>query len=1600
MFGSSRRHRPPNPPLNSATANPNATMAAASAFMSAANEKNNRTLSSAAAAAALRARPQTPTNVGEVQTKRMMRRSASVSSTASAGAAAASRSNHRLERRGSSGSMTERTFRSPSPSPHRASASHIREPRPPVPQLPTNHRRAASSTTGGGGGGGVGMQNFRTASQKMKTEQPSYYTQPAGDPRNVRTSDAPMRMKSPPTRSESYISSPQRPDSRSSVNFSYPTAFRAQSPPASPTSTQAQSFGSPTPRTPPSPHTSSRGSLSSLTNVRDQKLVFDPNSRRMVPKVAADTPESYDKGEADRQPRRKKDTGIRRDGSQRKKGAVARIKGTMIDADAKERDLPKREQPLVETAPTREESQVLEEEPATKAIITTEDKGKQKQEEDEDIQPPLQLQISDTRSPPPLQQIEPEANISYPTSQTLGKRPSTVQEEPEEVKDEDDVKARPSQKVLNTLDAVPTRQAIFEQSQPSQSSNQNKDSGMVEQSSTEPRLPEQDQSPAESAKERSPLFVENKPVVDLSRESSSVRRSNSNSPARQARFATTTSTTSDNLTVRHTPLPRSASPIKSALKRTSSPARELSPSDNSSDLSRSRGTSPNQREEPAVPRKKSVRVSFDDRTMAMVVGESAPIEDTDSHDPPSPQQLKRPWYKDIGRSKKKDFTLEDDEIMKPRPALPSFGSIREKKAREIEERPLVRPHEPSHSPAPSSPELRASSPSAPSDAEAPDELSLGQSTDQAIGLTLAKEQKLRNEANISRFREPLPPVVTSIEGSGYVSDSIRSSDSDDDLISSIADTSDAEAIPSTQTTQLESHDNSQNGSTDLEHKPSIKIEDTPNSIELPPKDIPEIAIIQPSPMLPEQHLRQESLSIPPYYDVPGGFPDEEHDVTHDTQSTSKKDAPDATNATSTADAIFEPMAQVHPVQPGNLPQTTLATTAPVNAGDDDSTDESESSIYSDAYEDLSDVDGEGFMSIDAVVESPVIDKIATSQPHEPPRDTSKQTNSEESAQQATKRLIVAAQSPEPPRDENDWEIAKNFWRSLTAEKRLQLEQEAWEEAGAEGDREEVALPVRRVSNRKKNAQHKQPEAESPTQPSTLPSTSAPPIAIPDRKYTVHSDREDKDESVSPGSKSPQLRTTLRGDQPSPSSGMRKTMRTNAGAGQASQSSSGHATTQRDKTTRMSSKATQRQSSDISTLPITASGNAMSKSKPTLERRVSDASDSSFKRSRAIPSRGLGFRNTMRPSSNRNSVDVTKASKRFSLRSLSPSGSSFRGNSNVTGSPPVTMMRRTLRSNSESSQEGRRSSLHFPSLGRMSKSPSAKHAKRSSRFGDSSDEDDGGGDVPGFRSRFDDSSDEESIRPGTSSRNNPLGRGTLRASAPPSGAVRRSTPVPEVAEDSPDPPDSDDEMPSPLQSPPGRASMAARNGGMARSNSEALGTSLGTSTLTRSRSGHGGIITSASTPAMSTQDKRRTSLFGILRRNKRADQAGKIQRPERTESAARRDTKLERNTGTLKDIRGDRPTSPKLQKKSSAKASGSSWPLPENQGRSSSVGNVMPRRDSNAGADNNNNKNPSLSSRRSTSLAVSSPTYHEDDTATVDRKKKKFGALRRMFRLDD
>ncbi|KAI1273277.1 hypothetical protein F5Y07DRAFT_377252 [Xylaria sp. FL0933] len=1553
MFGGSRRRRPPATPLNSATANPNATTAAASAFMSAVNQNPNKALSSAAAAAALRARPHTPTNVAEVQTKRTARRSTSVSSS---GSARLANGHGRLERRGSSASMTERTFRSPSP--HRTAAPGTHEPEPPVPRIPDGHKDSAAATPRSRAAG-VGMQTFRTASQKMADEHPSWHVQPAGDVSNVRTSDSIMRpANSVQPRANAVASPPARSDSRNSINFSYPTTFRPQSPPTSPTSPASPASVSKrdskvaSNRPPTSALSSpSKGPPPAAGAQTGRQLVYDPNSRRMVPKAQVEEAVEFQiRQAAEKPPKRRRDGNLQREGSQLAKGTVARTRGTIVDENKSLRESTKREQPTTEVLSTAEE-RPREEASKAKSVVTTEIPVDQTSPTQS---PESMWSICQSSTPLTREAMSEQGSDVRPESHSALNPVETVQDKPPVNAGKSgtsDRSSEPSQTVRDVLDSMPTRQVLFEESQSPQPS-QTPDHGEPTEESR-PSATIEDSASPEVHGEQKVMVPENRPIVGLAAEKGDLRRSNSNSPARQARFAPEPA---EKLAVKHTPLSRSASPIKSAMKRTSSVQRETSPSDNASDPSRSGTVSPDRKDEPAASRKKSVRVSFDDQG-TVVVGDSTPAGE-DSQATPSPQGHKRAWFSNIGRSKKKEIALDDDEIMKPRPALPSFGSIREKKIREQGERTLVRPLEPAYSPAiPSSPELRPQSASTLNESETTEDPPLGQSSDQAIGALLVQDQASRNAANISRFREPLPPVVTSIEGSGYSSDSTQ----DSDYIEHTDSTAQGETP---QLTQPDVQDSSSQSTPTLIDSSRGKSEERREVMTVLEQDVPQISVIQPSPMSAEHNSRAAGSATPQYFDVPGGFPDSVSDTSGDSQVEAPKDDNSGT--------IFEPaIAAVESGQAEHLPQTTLSTTTPVASLDDNITDESDESVYSDAYEDIPDLDSSGFMSLDAIVESPINEESKQKIPKVPENLPTAIITSESRHDVPSKDGLPSQEQPKPPRDANDWEQAKAFWRSLTAEKRRQLELEAAEEAGADGDGEEASQPVRRNSSRRKTSEPKQ-------------------LAL--QVSPVH------DKAKQPPS---HMRTSLRDHQPTkaPSAqsqtGMRKTMRSNGGAQNVAKPSTRQTIPAKTPTAKSSMSGGYQAGKDQShaaTQPIADSPSATTQAKPVLQRRGSDDSDSSFKRSRPSASGTSAFRKTMRQGSfTQPRHESTGGSGRFSLRSLSPAGSTARSEQHgsfATSSPGG--MKRTLRSNSESSHEGKRSSVHFPLFGRSTKS-APKSSKFTSRFDDSSDEDEGA--FARFRSRLEDSSDEEETRPPSSRGSKSLGKTTLRSSAT-APSISRPAPVPEVEEDSPDLPDSDDDddpMPSLLNTPQSRVATSdfATRLAPARQSSGAIGTS----TLGRSRSGRGAFTSSVTSPALPAKDKR-GSFMSRLRLNRRADQSGKIQR-EIVDSAARRDTKLERDPGQLKELRGEQPSSPKLQKRTSMGRS-------ENGDlqRPTSAGNLFSR-----SATTGTLERPLFHNKRSFSLGTNpNNESHDYENASVDNpsvlKKKKFGALRRMFRLDE
>ncbi|KAI8293536.1 hypothetical protein K4K59_005645 [Colletotrichum sp. SAR11_240] len=1034
-------------------------------------------------------------------------------------------------------------------------------------------------------------------------------------------------------------------------------------------------------------------------------------------------------------------------------------------------------------------------------------------------------------------------------------------------------------------------------------------------------------------------------------------------------------------------------PGASALKHSASPSRGASPTDESSEASGpSRYGSEVTAIEGQVARKKSVRVSFDDEN-TKVVGQSAAKPEFDSPVPPSPQ-TKRHWYSHLGRNRKKDaISLDDDEVMKPRPALPSFGSVRDKKLREPEERPLVRPVEP-----PSSPSAHDTSATYDSDNEE-QSAPLGAATDHNVGVILNQEQTARNAANISRFREPLPPVVTSMEGNGYYSPSSSSSEDveEHEIVKEPEPT-----LPPEQVKEeiVAAHP-------EITHDEPVSLTALVDQKQPEGKHevehVPAISVIQPTPT-PKEAAPNGSVNASGsgYFDVPGGFPEDESDdnaVTTQARPESsdpKKPVDEPAPAPRTERSIaFAPSAQKTTYEP-------LVEETESSEGD---------SIYSDAYEDLSEVEGDGFMSLDAVITTPIPNKVSQKLYEKvlvtPPKDSSKDSQASDSPP-----------GPEPTRaagqPEDEWEKAKQYWRGLTSDKRKQLEKEAFEEAGVDGDLEEVIQPkkvrrkksVRRSDGAAEEQAATNPERVYQIQPGTKAADEDEPPS-PMRKtlrgrQPQETNGNGKLQKTMRGAQPQQasaggmgMRKTLRSDAPTPSQpvdqqqlgggGMRKSMRQNgSSAGPGPQPRVAAAPASRPLSTqgpprRESDEKRSKHASTDGSMTSTEMAKAM---QANLRRRASDSSESSFRRSR--PQRnGLGFRKSMRSNDVPESA-ATGRNSRFSLRSASPPGS--------PRSPPVTMgnrmTMRTMRRDSSESSTKRLSLLSFG--GKKSAKETTKPGKKS-RFGDSSDEDDAG--PSAFRSRFADSSDEDERLPSKSaSQTMPK---TMRTSSSAAAAAMKMPPprYDEKGEESPDLPDSSDEEvappPAPVQpqKPVSQRKISGASGRLIKSQSDGHG-------LQRSGSGRGALMESSTAPAVGTQvmarstQHRRGSLLSVLRRKKDTDM-GKISRPSHGESGARMDTKLERSPDEISALRSG-TISPRLQKQME------NWPLVEetidDEKRPMTSDGTKPMDAS----------RPVFAPRRSTNQVLMAGRPGELDATQLEgtRKKKKFGTLRRMFKLDD
>ncbi|EGX95097.1 hypothetical protein CCM_03369 [Cordyceps militaris CM01] len=1333
-------------PLTKETANANAATAAASAFMRRASDAS---LSSAAAAAALRSRPTSPTNVADVQSKRLSRRSPSVSSSTG--------KRRELTRTPSVGSMMERTFRSPSPGRSPAPVSYDV---PPIPSIPnTDKPSSRPNSSSRKGSAGLQTQNFRTASEKMRDGQKGswFAAAAAHDLHTVRRTASELQLSSTRAPSE------PRPGSVSpSINFSYPRARL---------------------------HSPSR-SLSSLQS-DDQPLVYDPNSRRMVPRAQLEarsqaTYEEYEqvierpqtKKKQSKQPKELKQPRLSRAGSHLSRGTVARTKAPVLESD----EVPELQSPPIAALEPQPDREMETEIDASLAKPKTKKKKKR--------------------------QTQPTA-LAVPELAATETPHSSI---PESIKAEQPFASAKS----NAVRSSPMENAA-------KSCN-------VANGAT----------PSPHAKSKVKAVASREP---------------SESPARSARFAAST----DQLVVRHEPPSRSLSPRKSALKH-SSPTRAVSPSDDGSDVS----AAPGSLASPDEARKKSFRVSWDDRSTVVV---SEPITQHAAEQAASSSpQTKKSWHSIIGKGSRKDaVSVEKEETMSPRPALPSFGSVREKKPKEQEERPLVRPEHVVQNEIPTA----------------------------AAAAAATASTALPIAPNTSKPREPLPvglPSVGKEEEASSSEDGLMEDTSDDDVDSEVEADSGANGV-STKSNQFSGN------------------------------AVPTIAVSHASPLLPqtEQHEQVVSVSV------------------DDDESSSGSGELDFTDGHSNGTVLLM---------------------------DDIKEEEEEIDMYSDAYEEIAEPEGDGFLSLDAVLESP------TSSPN------AKNANGKPIAE---KKELTAAETVDRSDTPDDWENAKAYWKSLSSAKRRQLECEAMEE----GEETSPGSPQSANTNLRKSAKANA-ETTTPTKkrlyqvaPSTSLSYNSTPEATPthpESKANGSSMRKSMRESQSNGVQKSEprklggsLRKSMRPEQPV-SADTESLPRPLAGstsptsAPRVKRSLRHNSVNLSSLETRPSVSATDRPasyhapvnstSSTKHTKSLRANGSASAESamqgagmKTTLRRRGSDSSESSFTRARAGSASTHEFRSSMRGSMRQPpaTADETALRARRDSASSLPTGSSF----------GAGRLRQSLRGESADPPTRRR----MPGFGKSTPTKSKK-GKSNSRFDDSSDEEEGYAGINFFQSRFADSSSEDD-EPQTKSK----GKGIPKSLRTKSNARAASSAI--VGPDSP------------------------------MLDNAALTQSQLTQVVGSPVTGRGPLpLNEDADKPFRPQHSRRGSFISLLRRKK--DSANRVTR-DLTEAAARQNVNLERSPQELEALRNT-----PLHKR------GPSWPLPEPTETTAFGADHQhsPDRPSTAGdavINTSSNKSKFMRRRSASHSMVPADTADMDDdlvTDAVPQKKKKFGALRKMFGLHD
>ena len=1248
--------------------------AAGQAFL--ANRGSNANLSNAAAAAALRSQTTSPTPIAEIQTKRMIQRRGSASSNGSARSG--------LQRRDSGGSMTERSFRDPSPS-RNASSDYRYDDAPPVPALPKGYMSPPPLPS---------KSNRRAASVERPLERvlsPPPTTKGRGVSLDRGPGIMPSQLKARTQARGTELGSPGQADraqNRESVNFSRPMSS-AMSPPAS-----------------PSPKVSNQPSSTNAPNVGRLRDGEVENIQYNLDKTAQAPVK-----------KNKKSVAKNTEGSYLASGVSGgRAAGTMVQST------PRRQQDSAQSTPspvassshstnTEEIPRPLPKKKKKKVDRTPGSQGG-------DLAYGSYLSDSDSAVSDRSNATDRSKTYNTRAAGLLAKQPSIVRED-REAEEEEDFR----NPITNLGKSIQNGSAVRGTD------------------NEQPKTFTSDKRSTPVHTKKSSLDIPSTELVPTSQSGTSSNppiRQQSLSPARAAHFsAQPILETPDNL--KHQPPARSISPVKSALKH--SPSRGPSPVAGLSLVgSNRRGPASEASDTTSMisddgsksgpkKKKKHARVSFDSESV--VVGRAAtPPTDPDSPMIMSPQNKEASTRRWLGLGKDQDqrppkYSKGDDTAMKPTPVLPSFGSVRERNERAPSAESDRNTTEPTNS------ILKSGT--------TPDQI--GESKFLSV---LGSEEAgiITQEPELNVSNDPLPPEVTSVEGTGYQSDTDNSVTSDHVQGSQLA-----EAEPASAIAQQDPHAHPMSGTGvalgDVIPLPPSISNEVP-SIAVQPAtpalgDTPSIAIQPATPGLDEYRKGSDQY----WFDMPGGFPtltDDSADDRPASSTTVENRSPDITPA---AVGISEPVPEAvvtshHPGTSvtGDAVEGLRIQTEPDSSEESDHTN---NSIYSDAAEDLSDLEGDGFGSINAIVESPASPPLGIGRTKQPESPTGSKTKS------TSLRSIPLNRNESEisePGSEAGWDKAQAYWSGLSESRKQQIER-----AAAQGDIPDSAEKPESKPKKKKIVPKKPTQEVSQFNPDredegfARPSSNtrgskakakAPLMKSSMRDNASESHPKTRMQSSMRGSvpAKPSIRASL---PPEPTAALRGALQTRTRPlsavssdiykPQAREVGNGHD-----------------RSVSLGNSPNLAA-KAKSKSPQPVRRMMSNDSDSSssFKKARSKSS-DTG-RYTMKRSMRGSSVDEgpghARASSMTSRTSLPPD-TARRPFSSVGPS-----MRSSMRDSIDSSKSTRtKSPSRFSGFGRSSKPKAAAKgptSRFSSRFADSSDEDDG---PINRRSRFADSSDED------------------------------------------------------------------------------------------------------------------------------------------------------------------------------------------------------------------------------------------------------------------